>query len=67
MRTGIMEENGITIRRLLNHFLVSIDNVGVGRLDVIAIIEQYGYVFLIEPMYVHDVLLHVKNIVPLIE
>jgi hypothetical protein len=34
---------------------------------MITIIEQHSDVFLIEPMYVHDVLLHVEDIVPWIE
>mmetsp|Transcript_19247 Transcript_19247/g.33803 ORF Transcript_19247/g.33803 Transcript_19247/m.33803 type:complete len:112 (-) Transcript_19247:550-885(-) len=62
--TRVVQENGITIFRLRNHRLVGIDDVLIIGLDVLSVIHENHDVFFFESMHIHDVVLHVEDIIP---
>ncbi len=59
-----MQEDGIALFRLRNHRPVSLDDILPRRLRVLPIIHENHNILLLEAMHVHDILLHIENIIP---
>mmetsp|Transcript_13205 Transcript_13205/g.19788 ORF Transcript_13205/g.19788 Transcript_13205/m.19788 type:complete len:203 (-) Transcript_13205:175-783(-) len=61
--TRIMAISNITRLTITDKLLISIQNINLCRVIMNTIIQQNGHIVLSKPMHIHQILLHIQNII----